>query len=186
MIPPYVTERGRSPAKLQLFAANGTEISTFGQRRLKLDLGLRRQFHWPFIIASVSHPIIGADFLRHFGLLVDIRHGCLVDPLTNLRSKGTVIAKELAGIKSVSGDTQFHRLLAEFPALTEAVSTVRQVISIKHNIQHCIETKGQPVFARPRRLPPDKLKAAKREFEYFVQIGVCRPSKSSTPFGHKK
>ncbi|GFT45275.1 hypothetical protein TNCV_2123551 [Trichonephila clavipes] len=34
------------------------------------DLGLRRVFRWPFITAAVSQPIIGADFLRHYGLLV--------------------------------------------------------------------------------------------------------------------
>ena len=26
---------------------------------------------WPFLLADVAMPIIGADFLRHFGLLVD-------------------------------------------------------------------------------------------------------------------
>ncbi|GFS39113.1 hypothetical protein NPIL_558591 [Nephila pilipes] len=52
----------RPPASLQLFAANGSFISTYGQRLLTLDLGRRRVFRWPFIIAEVSQPIIGADF----------------------------------------------------------------------------------------------------------------------------
>ncbi|GBM64537.1 hypothetical protein AVEN_95069-1, partial [Araneus ventricosus] len=159
--------------ELQLFAANGTEIPTFGQLLLKLDLGLRRAFHWPFVIAKVSQPIIGADFLRHFGLLVGIRQGCLIDPLTKLQSRGTVQCGKGADIKTISGDTEFHRLLSEFPSLTEASST-RQA---KHDIKQCIQTTGPPVFSRPRRLPPDKLKAAKQEFEFLVATGVCRPSK---------
>ncbi|KMQ82106.1 protease-like protein, partial [Lasius niger] len=64
------TEKSRQPSTMQLFAANGTTIKTFGERLMKLDLGLRRVFHWPFIMAEVSQPIIGADFLREFGLLV--------------------------------------------------------------------------------------------------------------------
>ena len=38
-----------------------------------LDLGLRRKFSWPFIVADVTKTIIGADFLVNFGLLVDLR-----------------------------------------------------------------------------------------------------------------
>ena len=34
-----------------------------------------RRFTWPFLLADVAMPIIGADFLRHFGLLVDLRCG---------------------------------------------------------------------------------------------------------------
>ncbi|GBN20671.1 Retrovirus-related Pol polyprotein from transposon 297 [Araneus ventricosus] len=174
VIPPSTSKQHCQKSELQLFAANGTEIPTFGQLLLKLDLGLRRAFHWPFVIAKVSQPIIGADFLRHFGLLVDIRQGCLIDPLTKLQSRGTVQCGKGSDIKTISGDTEFHRLLSEFPSLTEASST-RQA---KHDIKHCIQTTGPPVFSRPRRLPPDKLKAAKQEFEFLVATGVCRPSKS--------
>ncbi|GBL88486.1 Retrovirus-related Pol polyprotein from transposon 297 [Araneus ventricosus] len=105
---------------------------------------------------------------------MDIRQGCLIDPLTKLQSRGTVQCGKGADIKTISGDTEFHRLLSEFPSLTEASST-RQA---KHDIKHCIQTTGPPVFSRPRRLPPDKLKVAKQEFEFLVATGVRRPSKS--------
>jgi hypothetical protein len=36
---------------------------------MTVDLGLRRDFTHPFIIADVSYPIIGADFLLTFNLL---------------------------------------------------------------------------------------------------------------------
>ncbi|GBM40949.1 hypothetical protein AVEN_156341-1 [Araneus ventricosus] len=74
VIPPRtIQEKNCTASKLKLFAANGTTISTFGEKLLTLDLNLRRVFRWPFIIASVSHPIIGADFLKTFGLLVDMK-----------------------------------------------------------------------------------------------------------------
>ncbi|GFT53395.1 transposon Ty3-I Gag-Pol polyprotein [Nephila pilipes] len=85
------------PASLQLFAANGTIISTYG-----------------------------SDFLRHYGLLVDIRHSRLVDSLTKLQKKGTGQQENISAIKAVNGNTKFHRLLAEFPSLVEAVSTPQE------------------------------------------------------------
>lgn len=53
----------------QLYAANGTTINTYGTINLELDLGLRRNFPWRFVIADVQKAIIGADFLAHYELL---------------------------------------------------------------------------------------------------------------------
>jgi hypothetical protein len=60
-------------------AANGTTIRTYGWLTLRLNLGLRRDFMWRFVVADVTHPLIGADFLSHFGLLVDCRNNRLLD-----------------------------------------------------------------------------------------------------------
>ena len=38
---------------------------------------------------------------------------------------------------------------------------------------------GQPRYARPRRLPPDRLAMAEEEFRVMCQQGLCRPSKSA-------
>ncbi|GFS98651.1 retrovirus-related Pol polyprotein from transposon 297 [Trichonephila clavipes] len=175
VIPLTTASKHLPPASLQLFAANGTVISTYGQQLVTLDLGLRRVFKWPFIIAAVSQPIIGADFLRHYGLLLDIRHSCLVDSLTKLQMQGTGQQGNNSGIKAVNGNTQFHRLLAEFLSLVEAVSTPRKQ---KHEVKDTIITRGPPVFSKPLRLRPDNLNAAKQEFQFLVDTGICRPSSS--------
>ncbi|GFR21862.1 retrovirus-related Pol polyprotein from transposon 17.6 [Trichonephila clavata] len=78
VIPPTPQEK-RSIAKLELFAANGTKIKTYGQKLLKLDLGLRRAFNWPFVIADVTKAIIGMDFLAHFNLLMDSKNRKVMD-----------------------------------------------------------------------------------------------------------
>ncbi|CAK1578432.1 unnamed protein product [Parnassius mnemosyne] len=54
--------RNQVQINYKLFAANGTEINTYGVVTLELNLGLRRSFKWPFIICDVSKPIIGAIF----------------------------------------------------------------------------------------------------------------------------
>nr|VZI23142.1 unnamed protein product [Spirometra erinaceieuropaei] len=83
VIPPLRRHRLK-PSLFSLQAANSTTISTYGQRSLTLDLGLRRRFHWVFMEANVKSPIIGADFLSSFGLTVDVRHRRLSDTTTQL------------------------------------------------------------------------------------------------------
>lgn len=55
-----------------LSAANGSNIKTYGNISIHLNLGLRRDFFWSFIIADVSMPIIGSDFLSYYNLTVGI------------------------------------------------------------------------------------------------------------------
>ena len=44
-----------------LVAANGSKIDTFGTRTMTLDLDFHK-FRWPFVLANVSRPMLGADF----------------------------------------------------------------------------------------------------------------------------
>lgn len=46
------------------------------------------------------------------------------------------------------------------------------------NPTHHIEVSGPPVASKPRRLTPEKLRAANEEFEFLTQFGICQPSKS--------
>ncbi len=70
----------------------------------------------------------------------------------------------------------FSQLLAEFPAVTEAVSTDRLV---KHSVTHHIQTVGQPVSSRTRRLAPERLNIARQEFDHMLELGIIRPSSSN-------
>ena len=94
VLPPSRTERRRQADHLTLQAVNNTSIATYGKKSLTLDFGVRRTFRWVFVIANVPHPIIGADFLRHFSLLVDMRSHQLFDALTTLRIQGIVCSAQ--------------------------------------------------------------------------------------------
>ena len=50
-----------------------------GSRIIPLQFGSKR-FQWTFQLAPVSVPILGADFLRHHHLLVDVAGGRLFEP----------------------------------------------------------------------------------------------------------
>ena len=161
---------------LPLVAANNSTIKTYGNCKRVVDVGLKREYPWTFIVADVQQPIIGADFQFHYNLLVDLRSRCLRDMRT-----GLAIAALLSSIKPLSlnrVDTVqngYTKLLGQFPELTRPTTKGEPV---KHGITHKIVTKGHPVFARPRRLAPDKLVTAKREFDDMIKLGVIEPSHS--------
>nr|XP_033203761.1 uncharacterized protein LOC117164662 [Bombus vancouverensis nearcticus] len=136
-----------------------------------------RAFKWNFVIADVQTPIIGVDFLSHYGLLVDPRNKRLLDTTTQLSTRGYAATTEEISIKTVIGESVYHRLLAEFPDLTRPPAFGRE--KIRHSVVHHIETTpGPPVYSKPRRLAPDRLKQVKADFETMIEQGVMRPSKS--------
>lgn len=173
----------RSKSDYELFAANNTCIATYGLLSLNLDFGLRRAFVWRFIVADVSKPIIGVDFLHFYDLLVDVRRKSLVDQITALSSAGcTAVNSEPSSIKTINATlpTLYTRLLRDYPALTRPSGSPSSPDEAKHRTVHYIQTTpGPPVCSKPRRLAPDKLKLAKKEFEVMVQMGIARPSSSS-------
>ncbi|XP_017796720.1 PREDICTED: uncharacterized protein LOC108578232 [Habropoda laboriosa] len=175
-----MTRGPRAKSLYVLYAANGTEISTYGTVTLTLDLGLRRAFTWRFVVAEVSKPIIGVDFLYHFGLLVDIRNQRLMDQVTSLSVPGLPANRSrqtIPSIKTVYGGSMFHDLLQKFPDITRPEGTPTET---KHSTVHYVRTTtGPPVTCKPRRLAPDRLKAATKEFGTMMRQGIARPSESS-------
>ena len=51
--------------------------------------------------------------------------------------------------------------------------------TVRHGVELQIPTKGWLVFARARRLPPDKLAAAKTDFAKMEESGIVQRSKSA-------
>ena len=94
---------------------------------------------------------------------------------------GLAISATLSSIKPLSlnrddtNQNDYTKLLGQFPELTRPTTKGEPV---KHSITHKIVTKGHPVFARPRRLAPDKLVTAKHEFDDMIKLGVIEPSDS--------
>lgn len=168
----------RKKSQYVLCAANGTTISTYGTIHLELNLGLRRAYSWNSVLADVTKPIIGVDFLSFYNLLVDCRHHQLIDGLTTLSiqvplSKST---EAISSVKAVSGDTRHHDALKLYPDITRPAG---KPVQPKHTTVHHIRTTpGPPVTARPRRLAPDRLQIAKKEFEAMLQCGTARRSES--------
>ncbi|XP_046806629.1 uncharacterized protein LOC124419853 [Lucilia cuprina] len=102
----------------------------------------------------------------------------LVKEVAELRTKFSQRPRNRSRSRSRSeskDNDSFKELLNEFKDITQANSTTK---AVRHDITHHIVTKGQPVFAKPRRLSPEKLKVAKAEIQTLMDQGICRPSRS--------
>ena len=79
---PAIKKIHGEPTSYKLFAANNTRIDTYGETFRTIDIELRRDIKWNFTIAAVPYPILSADLLTHYGLLVDLRSRRLIDSST--------------------------------------------------------------------------------------------------------
>ena len=156
-----------------LLAANGTSITTYGTRKVPLTI-CGRNFTWKFTLANVSRAIIGGDFLRSHGLLVDIRGKRLIEASTYACIPTRTITGTPPCLHYVA-ENDFAKILNEFPDLTRPTFSNP---TTAHGVKHHIVTEGPPVHAKARRLHPDKLAAAKAEFDNMIELGIIRPSNS--------
>ncbi|XP_020297398.1 uncharacterized protein LOC109861952 [Pseudomyrmex gracilis] len=171
VLPRGWTGRQVRPASLKLYAANGTPIRTYGERRMDLNLGLRRSYVWPFIVADVSQPILGADFLSRYNLLVDMRSKRLIDGITGLKAQARLTDATVHSVSTLKRDTSTHYLLKDFIEITRPGGKK----SVKHEVRHHIVTKRPPFADKVRRLTPERQRFAKSEIQQWVADGVCKP-----------
>lgn len=184
----FLTEHTGAP---RLRAANGRPIKVFSVgHKMTLDLGLGRTYQFNFLIADVPIPILGADFLREHGLVPDMRNSRLHDCSTHL-SVSCCHASPLSSAPPVTiatvNSTEKHpappcelfaslRSSQKFKLLcSPSNANVDKPTSVT---EHMIITNGRPVFARARRLPPDKLRASKEEVNDLLSRGILVSSSS--------
>lgn len=160
-------------------AANNTLIATYGTSELTLSIGLPQTYKWNFIIADVSTPIIGADFLATFGLLPDLQRRRLIDNKTLL----SVPCEQI-------NSSQFSvHLVTQLPCVNEKIKELlnkyaqllkppQYCTDPPHEIQHFIETPGAPESEKPRRLRPQIARKVKEEFHKLEKIGIVQQSNS--------
>ena len=158
-----------------LLAANGSSIKTYGSRTLSLHFASNK-YQWTFTITDVSRTLLGADFLRSNSLLVDLKGNRLVDAVTFFSIPLVPSNAQAPHLSTIANSTdQYDMLLSAFPDITTPNFTRAPV---KHGVEHFIVTKGPPVHSHARRLPPDKLAAAKAEFNNMEAMGIIRRSSS--------
>ncbi|XP_034945575.1 uncharacterized protein [Chelonus insularis] len=177
IIPAEYFRGGRSQAHFTLYAANSSQISTYGTKTLEPNFNLRRPFPWAFIIADVDTPIVGADFLAHYDLLIDLKNKQLIDSTTSLSTKGKLRQTQFLGISTVSSDINCSDLLKEFISITKPSENA--ITPSKMEFAHRIPTTGPPVSERYRKISGDKAVAAKTDLQDLLRRGKLRPSSSS-------
>ena len=109
--------------------------------------------------------------LSHFKLTVDLANHSIKDS-TGLEIKGTLATAQQ--ISSFVASNEIYLELVVKYGLNKPVGEAE----LKHNVVHRIQTSGQPVFARPRRLGPNIHEPMRLAFHKMLEDGIVRPSTS--------
>ena len=185
-------QRSESSASLNLCNADGTTITTYGSKDITIKLCGQSHTH-RFVLADIHRPILGADFLRlhNFNIYFAGKKEIKAASATNCpgcsgpqrRPAGASLATvypstrpqpALHSVPTPKLSTVNHnefsvnhiqvkvtKLLEEFKDITSEVFSHQEP---SHGVQHKILTDCLPVHAKPRRLDPQRLAAAKAKF----------------------
>lgn len=169
-------QSSQQPTGPLLYTADNNIVPAWGVRQQQVQFG-DQLYSFDFVLAQVSYPILGADFLAFHRLLVD-SHNKQVLPATTLiplpsSTTTAPLSPLIANLQSVP--EPIRNLVASFPKVFNSDLAKQQH---NHGVQHHIQTEGPPVFAHARRLPPDRLAVAKAEFRKMEKAGIIRRSHS--------
>ena len=184
LLPPNLPELSLflRPTSVSLQTAAGTPIQCYGEVDIILGLKhLRRSFPWSFVVADVTQPILGMDFLRSQNLLVDCKNSLLIDTHTQCKIPLTTSSYPLSSycINLSNVHPQVRQILAKYPILTSPLQLHSASDSVKSIVHHHIETgNNSPVHFKPRPLTGAKLEAAKEEFQFLLNAGIIQRSSS--------
>lgn len=177
MLPKRFVPGRRAATGYKLTAVNNSEINTYGFVTTTLSLGMRRDYTWTFIVADIDQPILGADFLEHHRITVDLHGATLRDKQTSLKTKGHTRTQEIASIKVLKDQNDYFLLLKDFPDLFRPA---HQRNPVKHSTVHYIPTTdGPPFHDRFRRIAPDRLQPTVEMFKRMELAGDAVRGKSS-------
>ena len=136
---------------VRLVTANGSSLTCSGSRIIPLRFGSYR-FKWPFQLALVSWPILGADFLHHHRLLLDVANQRVFCPASPGSPEITLAfsAPSSSSLQATLLSTPqcIFDLLSKFPDVLSSDGFI--ATKSHHQIRHYLLTlPGPPVFAKP-------------------------------------
>ena len=151
------------PPEAGLFAMSSVHILQRGKAAESTGPPQARPSHRPAKAARVNAP--------SGSLAAPVAEGGSAGAASTPSSSPAVLA---ASVRS-TGQQKYHEILEFFP---KVVNPSKNLPAPIHEVRHHIETTGRPVAAKYRRLDPEKLQAAKKEFAEMEKQGVVRRSKS--------
>ena len=172
-------EERKHPDNTDLRAANGGRINTYGTRDMTVKIEGFEPFVYTFVLADTGFNILGSDIIKKLGLLIDLKNGCLRNPMSNY---SPIISFSLTPVSPVpqcaviNDSNPYLEILRSFPELLSYSFKDRPV---KHSVQHFIEFKGRPVYAPSRRVSPEKDLIIREKINEYLDQGLVRPSNSN-------
>ena len=163
-----------------LTAVNGKDEECFGETVADVGIpGLRCSYTRIVAVTDTMNPLLGADFLHHYSLILDCSNGRLIDETTRQYTQGRQVIGQIQSITVNNQDTLLgvQSLLQEFAKITRPCTEQPLVSNTK--VTHIIDTGDSTLsYVKVWQLSEDKYKSAKQDFIALLQGGVIRLSKS--------
>ena len=175
--------KSTSSDKVRLLTADGSLMICSGTKIIPLQFSCcsgSKVYTWTFQLAPVSVPLLGADFLEHFNLFVDIKGRKVVhiqcsEDVVLYASPTPQPAFRCASF--LSAPPQIQKLLSEYPDVlgSDGFTAFKPQHGVRH---HLLTNPGPPVYLKPWRLDPDKLSTTKEKFSAMEKARIIRRSSS--------
>ena len=142
-----------NPTPVSLTTANGEKIKCHGQGNLEIGIpSLKRSFSWTFVVADITNPLLGFDFLNEFGLIIDCKNKTIYDPLS--ATKMELILNTTSPVNVVINKVELPSFIQT--SLDKYPEIISPHINKNNNycgVYHRIDTGSHlPVFAKSRQL----------------------------------
>ena len=165
---------------ITLSSCTGASIPVYGEIPIAVALrSLRRVFDWHFLVADVSMPILGLDFLSHHGMIIDCAAGTIMDSVTKRKSKLDAVSQpDCQQLQfDIPVPEELKPLFAEYKNIFRP--SFDSPVSSRKDVSHRIDIgSAPPPHQKVRRLFGEKYKAAKAEIERLLKLGIIQPSES--------
>ena len=155
-----------------LFAVDAKPLTQAGEMDLTLSFDTlpNNKFVHTFILADISHPILGLDFLHNNHIIIDT-HSYTVslgEPSTSFTQIPPLPNVDLDKLSLLD-------ILALYPNLISGELHVNKKV---HPFEHSIDVEGPPITFRPRRLSPEKTRELNRQLDEMLRLNIIRSSTS--------
>ena len=124
-----------------LTAANETSIPTYGTITSIIQLN-GSVYEWKFTLAQTSVPLLGADFLIHHSLMVDLKHSRLVDPEAIMAVQRQRNSVQQPVNTSHVNNTPYKQVIDRFRDVFRQQLKQQRGTAPKHGVYHHITTSG--------------------------------------------
>ena len=167
VLPSNIFKPNNTPTtKRTLLSANNSVIEYYGEREASFNIpGFKNSFTWIFAVANINRPILGADFLANFDLVVSCKDKRILNSGTSEFSQGINKSSLLCNITS-----QYEEVLKVKKNSHDHLQAANMELSIK--------TQGEPVSQKSRKLFGERLRATREEFDKLLKDNVIRISNS--------
>ena len=115
--------------------------------------------------------MLGADFVCSNHLLIDVYTSHVIDAKTYESVPVWQDETPEPSLNACFAGNEFPDILKEFSSVTRPQFSIGDV---KHSVEHYIPTSGPPFHAKARRLSPEKLATARREFAEMEKLEIIR------------